>query len=434
MRPSVKHTGTLAVLTLLLAACSSLPTPQLSQPTSRLDAQASSPKVYLLQVKATSTTTAAKLAADYPGSILLSLQSAQGYALLAVDSYKPSSNIISAEKNIKVKHGDAGVGAQGFTTWAGGFTAWAGGFTAWAGGTTINTSFSENNTIWNRINLSGAQQLVPELGRGVKVAVIDSGLDLNHPAFQGKLDLNNDYDYVDNDAVPQDVNPNTDGTYAAGYGHGTAVAGVILQIAPNATILPLRVLSPDGGGDVANVISAIDRATSAGAKVINLSLGSMTDVRALNSAISSAAQKGVLFFSSTGNTGDTAVTYPAANSLLTNNTGIGQIGVGSVSPSLLKSSFSTYGQVEMTAIGENVKTLFPGGLTVSASGTSFAAPMAAGVAALVLSTSQTGFYPNQSTALLKNMVASAQANQDPVYNPQLGSGTLNALSLVKLYR
>ncbi|GGM15215.1 S8 family peptidase [Deinococcus aerophilus] len=434
MRLFVKHTGPLAVLTLLLAACSSLPAPQSDQPASRLGAQGSSSKGYLLQVKATSATTPAKLAAAYPGSTLLSLQSAQGYALLAVDSYKPSSDILSAEKNVKVKQGDASVGAQGFTTWAGGFTAWAGGFTAWAGGTTTNTSFSENSAIWNRINLGSAQQLIPELGKGVTIAVIDSGLDLNHPAFQGKLDLNNDYDYVDNDTVPQDVNPNTDGTYASGYGHGTAVAGVILQIAPNATLLPLRVLSPDGSGDVSNVISAIERATSAGAKIINLSLGSMTDVRALNTAIGSAAQKGVIFFSSTGNTGDTAVTYPAANSMVLNNTGIGQIGVGSVSPVLLKSSFSTYGQVEMTAIGENVKTLFPGGLTVRASGTSFSAPMAAGVAALVISTSQTGFYPNQSTALLKNMLNTAQPTLDPVYGQQLGSGTLNALSLVKLYR
>ena len=77
-------------------------------------------------------------------------------------------------------------------------------------------------------------------------------------------------DFVDNDGCPMDE-PGGDG-----YGHGTGVAGVVLQVAPNATILPFRVLGPDGSGDMTSVLAAIDHAVTMGADVINLSLGTLT--------------------------------------------------------------------------------------------------------------------------------------------------------------
>ena len=166
-----------------------------------------------------------------------------------------------------------GIWSTGFGAWTTGYGAWSTGYGAWSTGTlstALATTFSGNLPLWNAIKLSQAQSLVPELGRGVKVAVINSGINLRHPSFTGKLDLANAKDFIGNDATPQEVNGNTIG-YSVGYGHGTAVANIILQVAPNATILPIRVLDTNGGGDTATIITAITHARDAGAKIINLS-------------------------------------------------------------------------------------------------------------------------------------------------------------------
>jgi subtilisin family serine protease len=127
-----------------------------------------------------------------------------------------------------------GTWATGFGNWATGFSTWATGYSTWAtgtSGTTTATTFKENIPAWNMIQLSEAQSLVPELGQGIKVAVLDTGIDLNHPAFRGKLDTGNARDYIDGDSVPQDVNGTASG-FSDGYGHGTATANIVLQAAP----------------------------------------------------------------------------------------------------------------------------------------------------------------------------------------------------------
>lgn len=273
------------------------------------------------------------------------------------------------------------VTAGGNRIWGGGNRAWGGGYPAYGGFTGVPTTFTENVPLWNQIRLAPGQSVARNLGAGVKVAVIDSGLDLAHPAFSGKLAPNGDWkDFVDGDATPQEV------AGGAGYGHGTGVAGIVLQVAPNATILPLRVLESDGSGDVDDVVSAIDWAVRKGAKVINLSLGSVAPVGSLNAMAEYAANKGVYIVSSAGNTGDGRVTYPAAQS----GTGSGSahyrsIGVGSVAANLVKSTFSTHGDLlELVAPGERLYTAVPDEQAGYWSGTSFAAPVVSGTLALGL--------------------------------------------------
>ncbi|WP_211238300.1 S8 family serine peptidase, partial [Deinococcus pimensis] len=111
------------------------------------------------------------------------------------------------------------------TLWADGdpvfssLRAWAGGTrTLWADGTF--QPVPENTAVLRFAGLSTAQTLAPRLGSGVKVAVIDTGVDLNHPAFQGALAPAGEWwDFSANDAVPQEEGPG-----GRGYGHGTAVA------------------------------------------------------------------------------------------------------------------------------------------------------------------------------------------------------------------
>ncbi|HEX2906393.1 MAG TPA: S8 family serine peptidase [Phototrophicaceae bacterium] len=111
---------------------------------------------------------------------------------------------------------------------------------------------------------------VPADAPAVIVAVIDSGVCLDHPDLQGKIRAG--YDFVQDDNIPQDD-----------FGHGCGVAGIIAAnidnglgmagVAPNAQIMPLRVLDGNGIGTYADVAAAIVRAVDDGARIINLSLG-----------------------------------------------------------------------------------------------------------------------------------------------------------------
>ncbi len=264
----------------------------------------------------------------------------------------------------------------------------------------------------------------------MKVAVLDTGIDLNHPSFQGKLDTSNAKDFIDGDNVPQEGS-----ALLSGYGHGTAVASVVLQIAPKVTILPIRVLDADGNGDTSTIASAIDYAVSAGARVINISLGSDVDTSVLNTAIKNAVNKGIAVICAAGNTGNTAVLYPAVKADTTSTQGTGSVGVGSVDTSFLKSSFSTYGQnLEITAPGENIVAAFPGSQIASVSGTSFSTPVVSGIVALALST---GVTPNTSSgisSILTKLNSSATAPRDPRFLTSLGYGTVNAYSFIRNYR
>ena len=262
--------------------------------------------------------------------------------------------------------------------WAGGsLLAWSGGSRAyWAGGT--YAPIPQNSGLWNTVHLQQAQVLAPNLGAGVTVAVIDTGLDLSHPAFAGSLsDPSSWKDYVGGDAVPQD-----EGTLGVeGYGHGSNVAGIILQIAPRATIMPIRVLGSDGSGDVVNIASAIAWAGAHGANVINLSLGSSSNSTAVQDAIKAVTAKNILVTSSAGNNNADKMTFPAA----TSNKISGLLSVGSVTSQDVKSAFSNYSHdLLMVAPGENVYAPAPGNMMAAWSGTSQAAPMTAGALALAL--------------------------------------------------
>jgi thermitase len=254
------------------------------------------------------------------------------------------------------------------------YRAWGGGQRAWGGGGSTNpTTFSENVPLWQKVRLVEAQNVARNLGRGVKIAVIDSGIDLSHPAFAGRLAPASEWkDFVDNDNVPQETGSGN------GFGHGTGVAGVILQVAPNATILPIRVLEADGTGDLDDVVTAIDWAMQKGAKVINLSLGSTADLKTMNDMLKLIASYDMIAVASAGNNGLKSIEYPARH-------GAEVIGVGSVDKNDVKSTFSAYGKtLDVMAPGEFVYTAYPNNQISYWSGTSFAAPMVTGSIALAV--------------------------------------------------
>lgn len=209
----------------------------------------------------------------------------------------------------------------------------------------------------------------PDNPTQINVAVIDTGICAEHVEFTGRLLTG--YDYVDDDSDPDDENGHgcmVTGVIAANMNDGYGVAGV----APNAQILPLRVLDEEGGGLYSDIAAAIIYATDQGVSVINLSLGGASPSSTLKYAIDYAVDRGVTLVAASGNEGIQGVLYPAAYSEV--------IAVGSVDDDLEMSDFTNYGpELNTLAPGRSIyTTAISGGYNV-ASGTSLAAPYVTGM-------------------------------------------------------
>ena len=212
-------------------------------------------------------------------------------------------------------------------------------------------------------------------GSGVTVAVIDTGVDLNHPDLAGRLVAGRDI--ANNDATPQDD-----------VGHGTMVAGIIAAdrnnhrgvagIAPLANIMPIKVLGGDGSGDDTDIAAGIDWARTHGADVINLSLGGPSTDVVLQQAVADAIAAGIVVVAAAGNDGAETVGYPASYP--------GVIAVSATTHTGALAAFSSYGaRVDLAAPGLDITSTALGSSEAYdvESGTSFSSPIVAGIAALV---------------------------------------------------
>lgn len=236
----------------------------------------------------------------------------------------------------------------------------------------------------------------PVTGAGVRVAVLDSGVDANHPQLVGRV------------APGFDV---FGGRGRDDCGHGTAVAGVIgaahdrsdtVGVAPDVTIVPVKVLRFEDffgacvGDDEAIAQGIMWAADPAGgrADVINLSLSGPPPSQVLADAVAYAARQGVLVVAAAGNAGDRVPNYPAAYPEV--------VSVGALQPTVSGVAWwpmSTFGSVDIAAPGSGVPVILAQQVTAQrlgarpctigrtqqlcADGTSFAAPHVAGMAALL---------------------------------------------------
>jgi subtilisin family serine protease len=264
------------------------------------------------------------------------------------------------------------------------------------------------------LNLAAAHRL--SLGASVRIAVLDTGADLQHPALAAHFLRAPDgrvvgRDFVDDDGDPSEIG----GPLDPGWGHGTHVAGLVALAAPQARLMPLRVLDRAGRGNLWVLAEALmyavdpdgDPATDDGAHVVNLSLGTHASTRLMNTAVELATcsdddddeddddysdpgfdddrqrcnlRAGAVVLAAAGNAGSsTERVYPAAEGAE------GQLAVTALNVSGFLPTFANRGDwIQLAAPGEQLISPMPGGIYGVWSGTSMAAPLAAGVAALVL--------------------------------------------------
>ncbi|MFC1754702.1 S8 family serine peptidase [Thermoproteota archaeon] len=147
-------------------------------------------------------------------------------------------------------------------------------------------------------------------GKGVVVAILDTGIDYNHPDLGGTFGLGQKiiggYDFVDNDEDPLDED-----------GHGTAVAGIISAngvltgIAPESSLLAYRVVDKMGNVKSSDLIRALERASKDGADIINLSLGTSEEIESLSYAVQSVIESGIVVVAATGNSAHVSFGEPA---------------------------------------------------------------------------------------------------------------------------
>ncbi len=260
-------------------------------------------------------------------------------------------------------------------------------------------------------------------GQAIVVAVIDTGLDLNHPDLQGQWVQG--YNERNPSSPPQDD-----------QGHGTHVSGIIAAtmnnqigiagIAPSSKIMPVKVLDSKGIGDDMDVAAGIRWATEHGANIINVSLGedlnsagSFDGSAYITEAVRYAQSKGIIVVAAAGNNGVGTLSYPAAIP--------GVLSVAATTSQNKLTDFSNYGlSLSLGAPGNRILSTYSQALSSGygyLGGTSMASPMVSAVAALIWSANPTW----TSTQVTRKLLASATDTPKKGWTETQGFGLVNAL-------
>ena len=261
-------------------------------------------------------------------------------------------------------------------------------------------------------------------GKSTRVAVLDTGAQLDHPALKANFKDAWRYDFVEGDENPSDLpvgrDADCDGDKDEMVGHGTHVAGIVDITAPAAKIMPLRVLDTEGYGDVFTIAKAVHFAAHNRADVLNLSLGSPSRSKLLQEVIKDTTANGVLVAAAAGNANSSLAHYPAAgNGVAASADGL--VAVTSVNMYEQKSYFANYGTwVDIAAPGEGIRSAFPVSKYAYWSGTSMATPFVSGQAALIHAV----YGSVDAASVEKRIRCSARPLlvTDPIYAAMLGAG------------
>jgi len=262
-------------------------------------------------------------------------------------------------------------------------------------------------------------------GEGIKVAVLDTGIALEHPDLRPAI------------FESRDFTRSPSAAYDA-QGHGTHVSGIIaarrnahgiVGVAPEAKIIAAKVLNDEGSGTSQDIVAGIQWAIESGADILSMSLGSPEPDEKIHQALLLAISKGILVITAAGNEGpdlDT-VGYPAGFAEM--------VAVGSIDRRKRLSQFSSRGrQVDVVAPGDQITSCYPPRGYAVLSGTSMATPFVSGVVALALSKhrqmgGKTPLHNQQDLIehLSRTSIDAGPAGFDPLY----GYGILNPEKLIQ---
>lgn len=250
-------------------------------------------------------------------------------------------------------------------------------------------------------------------GEGVKVAVIDTGLQRNHEDLSNNAVAGRNFA---EDAPGSEYNTDNGD-------HGTHVAGIIaaddngiggVGIAPDAQVRGYCVFPANGGASSSDVMRAINAAVEDGNDIINMSLGSSMYSDPYAKTVDAAYQKGVAIFAASGNEDTDGYSFPAAYS--------GAISVGAVDQNSARASFSNYGStVKLSFPGVHIYSTLPSGYGYM-SGTSQASPAAAGTAAVILS-ANASIRSKSGKAKVDALLSAMKSSTTKCSSSGMGAGT-----------
>lgn len=223
---------------------------------------------------------------------------------------------------------------------------------------------------------ASAQNVLP--GNGIKVAILDTGIDPNHTALQPSIEKTKDFTGSLRGVFDESA-------------HGTLVAGVVAAhrqaagsagVAPGARLFIGKVLrNHNGGGDVEHLLKGIRWAIDQQVQIINISLGSQEELPEVKNAFQEAGRKNVFVICAAGNRGSQGLDYPAQYD---NCVAVGAIDGDGRRWEDGQDASAIGTELDIAAFGDSVMSTWPGGGYGRKSGTSLAAPFVSGVLALVL--------------------------------------------------
>jgi thermitase len=270
---------------------------------------------------------------------------------------------------------------------------------------------------WGMVKIQAPQAWEVTTGSpGINIAILDTGVDLDHPDLANKIISN--------------INFSSSATVDDVYGHGTHVAGIAAAMTNNgigvaglgysSTIMNVKVLDDYGSGTYSGVASGIIWAVDNGAEVINMSLGGSSPSSTLEDAVNYAWNNGVVVVASAGNGASTTPAYPA---YYTNC-----IAVGATDANDVLASWSNYGNwVDVAAPGVSIYSTLKNNSYGYMGGTSMASPYVAGLAALVFTTVSD---PNGNRKLNYEVRSRIEATCDDIGVSGIGNGRINAARAV----
>jgi subtilisin family serine protease len=277
----------------------------------------------------------------------------------------------------------------------------------------------EDQAIAERIGLDLAHGVTR--GEGVIVAVLDSGVDPTHEALAGRI-APGGFDFVADDPDPWEeanaLDDDGDGLTDEGFGHGTMVAGIVGLVAPEARIVPIRVLDDEGRADAFRIVEAIAHALESGADVLNMSFGVPQEISAIGHLVDLCRTQGVVVVAGAGNQSREDPPYfPAVHESSFMITALDSLDC--------KADFADWNpRVLVSAPGTGVRSAYPGGEWGLGSGCSFATPFITGEVGLILS-----LWPELTPREVEERVEDAVQEIDDLegnepYDGELGSGRL----------